>query len=430
MPSSLNQIHSCEVCGNSALRPVLNLGAHPICDDLVPIGDDRQCRRYPIEILFCERCRTAHQRFQIPKQQLFPPSYHYRSRQTADVLSGMRQLVEACAREAGPLTSKKILDIGCNDGSLLGFFRDRGASTFGIEPTDAADDALALGHITCKAFLSEEVASELLRAHGSPDIITFTNVFAHIEDLPGVIRALAILKSADTVLVIENHYLGAIIERHQFDTFYHEHPRTYSFRSFTHIADALGMYLAKAEFPQRYGGNIRVFMKSAPAPSRPAPDGEAEIDAHESSYGRDLLRLSTQIDLWRESKRAALAGEFRAHGKLRAKAFPARAAIPITLLKLDEEMIGAVHEKPGSPKIGHYVPGTRIPILSDDKIPASDPSTPLINLAWHIKPEIETYLRNIGFRGRIIDIISQEDFISQDDISQDGFSQDDLAAGA
>ena len=171
-------------------------------------------------------------------------------------------------------------------------------------------------------------------------------------------------------------------------------------------------------------------MKSAPAPSRPAPDGEAEIDAHESSYGRDLLRLSTQIDLWRESKRAALAGEFRAHGKLRAKAFPARAAIPITLLKLDEEMIGAVHEKPGSPKIGHYVPGTRIPILSDDKIPASDPSTPLINLAWHIKPEIQAYLRNIGFRGRIIDIISQEDFISQDDISQDGFSQDDLAAGA
>jgi hypothetical protein len=40
MPSSLNQIHSCEVCGNSELRPVLNLGAHPICDDLVPIGDD------------------------------------------------------------------------------------------------------------------------------------------------------------------------------------------------------------------------------------------------------------------------------------------------------------------------------------------------------------------------------------------------------
>jgi hypothetical protein len=430
MSTPLKEIKRCEVCGKKHLHPVMNLGPHPMCDDLVAIGDPRQCASYPIEILFCDTCRTAHQRFQIPKDQLFPATYHYRSRQTADVLSGMRQLVEACAREAGPLTSKKVLDIGCNDGSLLGFFRERGASTLGIEPTDAADDARALGHTICKAFLSEKVASEVVRAHGSPDIITFTNVFAHIEDLPAVIRALAILKSADTVLVIENHYLGAIIEGHQFDTFYHEHPRTYSFRSFTHIADALGMYVAKAEFPQRYGGNIRVFMKSAQGRSRPAHDGEAEIDAHESSYGRDLLRLSSQIDLWRQSKRAALDGEFRQHGKLRAKAFPGRAAIPIRLLDLTEEIIDAVHEKPGSPKIGHYVPGTRIPILSDNEIPVSDASTPLINLAWHIKPEIEAYLRNIGFRGRIIDIISQEDFISQDAFSQDGFSQDDLAAGA
>ncbi|WP_291577678.1 hypothetical protein [Bradyrhizobium sp.] len=61
-----------------------------MCDDLVPVGDARICREYPIEILFCEVCRTAHQRFQIPKQELFPSSYHYRSRQTADVLNGMK----------------------------------------------------------------------------------------------------------------------------------------------------------------------------------------------------------------------------------------------------------------------------------------------------------------------------------------------------
>jgi 2-polyprenyl-3-methyl-5-hydroxy-6-metoxy-1,4-benzoquinol methylase len=413
MTSSLNEIESCEVCENRDLRPVLSLGPHPMCDDLVPIGDARECKTYPIEILFCDTCRTAHQRFQIPKDQLFPPTYHYRSRQTADVLSGMRQLVEACAREAGPLESKKVLDIGCNDGSLLSIFRDRGAKTFGIEPTDAAHDASALGHSTVKAFLSAAVASGFLRAHGAPDIITFTNVFAHIEDLPGVIRALAVLKSSGTVLVIENHYLGAIVAKHQFDTFYHEHPRTYSFRSFTRIAEALGMHIARAEFPQRYGGNIRVFMRSGPQ-ARPSPihDEHAQIEAHESSYGSDLVKLSSQIELWRERKRAALEGEFRQHGRLRAKAFPGRAAIPINLLGLDENMISAVYEKPGSPKIGHYVPGTRIPILSDDdfSFASTDQLTPMLNSAWHIRSEIEPYLRRLGFRGRIIDIISQDDF--------------------
>ena len=36
---SVNQIQCCEVCGNTTLEPVINLGEHPLCDDLVPIGD-------------------------------------------------------------------------------------------------------------------------------------------------------------------------------------------------------------------------------------------------------------------------------------------------------------------------------------------------------------------------------------------------------
>jgi hypothetical protein len=322
----------------------------------------------------------------------------------------MRQLVEACEPETGPLRNKKVLDIGCNDGSLLSIFKEHGATTFGIEPTDAADDAAKAGHVTVKAFLSATMASDFVRTHGRPDIITFTNVFAHIEDLAEVIRALNNLKSSSTVLIIENHYLGAIIAKHQFDTFYHEHPRTYSFKSFTIIAETLGMYVSRVQFPQRYGGNIRVFMKTAPTARQPFHDRLAQIEAHESSYGNDLARLSSQIPLWQKAKHSALRQEYRQHGKLPAKAFPARAAIPIKLLGLNEEIIGAVHEKPGSPKIGHYVPGTRIPIVSDHEIVLTDQSVPILNLAWHINAEIENYLRQLGFHGRIIDIISQNDF--------------------
>jgi Lon-like protease BrxL-like, ATPase domain len=69
--------------------------------------------------------------------------------------------------------------------------------------------------------------------------------------------ALKELMSAGTMLVIENHYLGAVLDRHQFDTFYHEHPRTYSLKSFKRIAQSLGATLSVVEFPTRYGGNIR-----------------------------------------------------------------------------------------------------------------------------------------------------------------------------
>ncbi|WJR80449.1 class I SAM-dependent methyltransferase [Bradyrhizobium sp. NP1] len=401
---SLIEIDRCEVCGTAAPRAVLDLGAHPMCDDLVRIGEDRICREYPIHILFCDTCRTAHQRFQVPKHELFPATYHYRSRQTLDVLNGMRRLVESCAARYGDLEGKKVLDIGCNDGSLLSIFREHGAVTFGIEPTGAAADAAAAGHRVVNAFFAEDVADDFAGRFGQPDIVTFTNVFAHIEDLAAVIRALKIVSKPETRIVIENHYLGAIIDKRQFDTFYHEHPRTYSATSFTFIAAALGMSVADVEFPDRYGGNIRVFLARAPQAGEPA------LFEKESVYGDGLAKMPGEIARWRDRKRQQIERAVAKCGPLMAKAFPGRAAIPIKMLGLGRDGIDAVYEKPGSGKIGHFVPGTRIPVFSDDDFPAEKRVAPLVNMAWHIAGEIETYLRGRGFTGEIIDIIAPADF--------------------
>lgn len=407
MNETLIEIQRCEVCGSTHLTKVLDLGSHPMCDDLVAIGDARVCREYPIEILFCERCCTAHQHYQVPKSELFPATYHYRSRHTADVLNGMRQLVDATETLAGPLRGKKVLDVGCNDGSLLTFFAQRGAQCFGIEPTGAAADAAAAGHTVVNDFLTEAVARAFVERHGRADLITFTNVFAHIEDLDGVIRSLKILAAPDCTLVIENHYLGAILARDQFDTFYHEHPRTYSLRSFQFIAQSLGMHVARVDFPHRYGGNIRVFLSAA----RPAAS-EAdlrEVTERERGYGEGLAALPARIALWKDRKGAELQEAKRRHGPLKGKAFPGRAAIPIKLLGLTEADIDAVYEKPASIKVGHYIPGTRIPILSDDAFePAKTPV--LVNMAWHIAAEIGGYMRSRGYQGEIIDIIAEKDF--------------------
>jgi hypothetical protein len=402
----LSEIKGCEVCGGSQLVPVLDLGRHPLCDDLVKVGDPRQCREYPIQIDFCPTCLTAHQRFQVPKENLFPEDYHYRSRFTADVLSGMRGLVASCAEQAGSLKGKGAVDIGCNDGSLLDFFREAGAVTAGIEPTGAAQDAAAKGHFVVQDYLSRQTAEQIKAKVGTPDFITFTNVFAHIEDLSGVLSALKVLIGPQTSVVIENHYLGAVLDRHQFDTFYHEHPRTYSYRSFDFIAKSLGLDIVHVEFPARYGGNIRVIFGRGAQSS-----AAAGVMARESHFQSDFAQLARDVELWRDRKGRQIKEIVAAHGPIRAKAFPGRAAILVKLLGLTEKEIVAVHEKPGSIKIGHYVPGTRIPIVSDDELFALGPQTkPLLNLAWHISGEIRPYLSGHGYNGRIIDVLSSDDF--------------------
>ena len=90
------------------LKSVLNLGKHPMCDDLVAIKEKRKCKEYKIEILFCDKCKTAHQKYQVPKKDLFPKSYHYRSRFTKDVIDGMNDLVNSYEKNLEVLKIKKF----------------------------------------------------------------------------------------------------------------------------------------------------------------------------------------------------------------------------------------------------------------------------------------------------------------------------------
>ena len=396
-------INKCEVCNNN-LEEVLNLGLHPLCDDLIDIETNFSSKLFPIEILLCKKCITAHQKHQVDKQKLFPTTYHYRSRLTNDVLLGMDNLVDSVELLKGSLNDLTILDIGCNDGSLLDRFHNKGAKTIGIEPTGAYKDVDDNKHIVINDFFTKSVAQSVLKIHRKIDVITFTNVFAHIEDLPSLLSALEILINDETVIVIENHYLGAVLEKNQFDTFYHEHPRTYSLKSFINIANTIDCNIMDLHFPKRYGGNIRVILGRNKTRAKEVKTLINRTLISEEQFYDEFIKMNKFISLWKKNKKNEIKVLVEKHGKLKAKAFPGRAAILIKLLDLSNNEIEAVYEKPGSPKINNYVPGTKIPIKSDRELNLKELDV-IINLAWHISKEIRNYLKADGFEGKVIDIL-------------------------
>jgi hypothetical protein len=333
----------------------------------------------------------------VPKEVLFPKHYHYRARVTGSVLAGMADLVASCEARYGSLAGKTVLDIGCNDGSLLDAFKARGAKTLGVEPTCAA---LESRHDTINGFFDERACEQIKAKTQSIDFITFTNVFAHIENLPELLRNVRSLLSPSTVVIIENHYLLKVLDTGQFDTFYHEHPRTYSVRSFVYVAKGLGLNLEDYQFVTRYGGNVRVYIGRGAVRREP-------VD--ESQVKENFAEMALDLADWRTSTRQLINSMVKEHGKLRAKAFPGRAAILIRLLELNEQHVSALYEIKGSIKVGNYVPGTRIPILPEAELfSQSDLTAPIVNFAWHIASEVEANLRKNGYTGRIVNIKSMK----------------------
>ena len=206
--------------------------------------------------------------------------------------------------------------------------------------------------------------------------------------------------------MIENHYLGSILDKNQFDTFYHEHPRTYSLKSFVSIAKRLKKHLSFISFPNRYGGNIRVFISNK-EPSKKNLDLIKDTSKKERKFKNNFNDLSIFINKWKLKKRSEILNLVKENqGPIVAKAFPGRAAILINILDLNSNHIECIFEKPGSKKLGHFIPGSDIPIVSDEILFNNiNKYKYILNLAWHIPIEIENYLISKGFNGLLVDII-------------------------
>lgn len=396
-------INKCQIC-NSNLKNFLNLEKQPLCDDLRK--KPKRSKFYKLEVKICINCFTAFQKFNVNKKTLFPKKYHYRSANTNDVITGMKDLVKKIKNKK-KLKRKVILDIGCNDGTLLEIFKKEGAITYGIEPTNAYRDARKKGHKVFNNYFDRKLSKNLKKKLEKIDVITFTNVFAHIENFKELIGSLKDIISKETLLVIENHYLKEVIKKNQFDTFYHEHPRTYSLNSFFKIAELLDMEIIDFNYVKRYNGNIRVFLKKTKKRNK----NLKEELKKEKKIILKYKYMQKKIEKWKKKKKSDLLSLVKIKGPLPAKAFPGRASILMNLLKLDKKIISNIYEKNNSLKVNHFAPGTDIKIIKEKFFLKDKKKGIIINFAWHISNEIRLYLKNkLNFNGKIIDIISKKDF--------------------
>lgn len=386
----------CEVCLIETIGSVrkIDFGDHPLCDDLVSVSKPDLAsnqERYRQEIWLCENCLTAHQMHPVDKLVLFKPDYKYRAGLTKDVLNGMAGLVEKILATENDFTGRAptILDIGCNDGSLLKIFKSRlNCITVGVDPSSAIQEAGDAIDFKFQGYFDEPIARAISESCGSPDLITLTNVFAHIENLPELLANLRILIGDSTKVVIENHYLGAIVSTGQFDTFYHEHPRTYSAKSFSVIADILGLEILELEMPSRYGGNIRVTMGRTLKESH-------QIELPDETYiPSQFTDLEQKFRAWKTSALLAIQ-ELSKLGPFAGKGLPGRAVMLISALGLTEREMPFVFEQDSSPKVGHFVPGTAIQILPDSQM-AAHGFRNLVVWPWHIFDEVRSYLSTSG----------------------------------
>lgn len=396
-------VDRCQVCESADLRSVLFIGYLPPVNQMWPIGQrPKEQAAYPAEVLICDRCRLVQLGLIVDPKILFPPEYPYSSGTTKILRENFAELYHECSGLFPMAPEDLAVDIGSNDGTLLGNFKSGGHRVLGIEPTLMANVANERGIKSHMAFFNKQSAERAVKEEGRAKVITATNVFAHIEGVHEIVESILAMLGPKGVFISESHYLLNLVETLQYDTIYHEHLRYYSLESLQYLLAMHGLEVVHAKKIPTHGGSIRVY--AARKGAYPPCDSVREMLAQEKAAHLDaegLKRFAERVVTSKIELYGLLADIKKNRGRVYGIGAPSRASTLVNYVGLDAGLVDAVLEIQGSYKIGKYMPGTTIPVREESCFFTEQPEYALL-FSWHIAGELIPKLRQKGFRGRFI----------------------------
>jgi len=387
---------TCRVC-NSALEPVLDLGAHYVSDFIAPSDPDGT--KAPLELVICRRCRLLQLKHTVPAETMYR-NYWYRSgtNQTmrnalADIANKAETLIHLKERDA-------VVDIGCNDGTLLAAYRTGGIRKIGFDPAEniavlsrKIADTLVIGFFDAESFGKD---TELRGCR--PKVVTSIAMFYDLEDPNKFVSDVKSVMDPEGLWIVQMSYLPLMLKTNEFGNICHEHLEYYSLTSMEYLLGQHGFEVVDVELNDINGGSIRTYIRNRDAdPERFADPTYRELARERVQALRDQevklglgdIDVYKEFAVWVNRIREDVVGFIRqkvADGK---KVYVYGASTKgNTLLQyfgLDHTLITAAAER-NPDKWGKVTVGTHIPIVSEEEARAARPDYFLV-LPWHFLEE-------------------------------------------
>ena len=314
-------VETCRVCG-SGLRASFSLGDQYL-SSMFPASLEYhdEVPRLPLDLTLCvgdgrSGCGLLQLGHELDLSAMYD-AYPYTSATNAAMPKVLEDVANS-GRALGHLEKGDIvLDIGCNDGTLLAFFKDDPYELVGIDP--AKNVAFSLrperaSHV--RDFFSADAYARVTKKKAK--LIFSIAMFYHLHDPTEFTRQVASCLADDGVFVVQMAYLPAMIKTNMYDNIVHEHAGYYATHHMRWIMEKAGLEIFDVLENDVYGGSFRVFAKKKGCARFPPTDRyqknlAAEVEfgiydpkTYEAFAGRvaktraDLRRLCSSI---RESKK-------------------------------------------------------------------------------------------------------------------------------
>jgi SAM-dependent methyltransferase len=385
---------TCRVCGSSALKKVIDLGDQHLQGSFVKADKELPpLRKLPTAVVRCDpmkdekACGLLQMQHTVPPEVLYS-AYWYRSGTNNTMRNHLKGIAD---RASGMVTVKKplVLDIGCNDGTLLKSYPSN-FEKFGVDPSDVAKEVSGDIKVVQDLFPSHELTSII---NGRKfDIITSIAMFYDLEDPTNFVREIKKALSDEGIWIFEMSYMPTMLQMNAYDTICHEHLEYYSLAAIEFILRATDMKLVDVELNNINGGSVRCFVTHSSNFKFKNPEFQERIRAlRQQEFDLELdtdkpyQNFQDRINIHKDELTALLRKIKREGKKIHLYGASTKGNTILQWCAIDSRMIDYAAER-NPDKYGASTLGTDIPIISEEESRKLKPDYYLV-LPWHFKEE-------------------------------------------
>ena len=397
---------TCRSCGSANLLEIVSLGLTYL-SDFPPLEAPQQGPRAPLDLVLCSACSLLQLRHTVNPDLLWR-HYWYRSGINDTMRTALAGITEQAERRAPLQPGDLVLDIGCNDGTLLRTYRAAGVRRCGFEPAANLQQEAALGTTRILHDYFNAPAFQAAFGEDRARIITSISMFYDLEDPNQFVADIVRCLHPEGLWINQMNYLPAMIEQLAFDNIGHEHLEYYSLASLEPLLERHGLMVADAEQNDLNGGSLRLYIRHRASQAQPAPDAAErlkQLRASEEKMGlRDpevYLAFARRIERATQQLGDFVRGE-AARGKIiYVYGASTRGSTLLQCAGLDRRWLPAAAERTPF-KWGRKTSGTWIPIISEEQARRERPDYFLV-LPWFFIEEFRRRERDyLAAGGRLI----------------------------
>ena len=246
---------ACVVCGGPTAA-YLDLGSQPLANALLADASESY-DAFPLGLAACEDCSHGQLTHFVAPELLFK-NYLYASG-TGGALNPFFTWFSKALSNALPKGSR-VLEIACNDGSLLDRLRDDGFQVCGVDPAaNLTAVATSKGHDVRTGFFPET------RPEGMFDAIVAMNVCAHTPEPRALMQGVKDMLAPDGAAIIQTSQAFMLMNG-EFDTIYHEHYSFFTPASMRRLAQSCGLTLEATQIFSVHGRSLVSILRHAEKP--------------------------------------------------------------------------------------------------------------------------------------------------------------------